>query len=336
MAVTEIKEFKEEELEELARFLYENGFNHPELGNKELLRWTSGFRFISRSRGEIVGYIAQIPHIYIYGIRSGKTDIEKIGWSVTLVLKDFGDTPDAARRRTAYTNELLLKVENNPPWQFAAVGVVPDIEEFYKIRGHIVRRDCLKMYARFIKPRKMLSYLNKSTLLTLPIRAANVYFRVRKIGQTGTIDKISRFNPDWDDRWDSLLSQCYELYGSRNAEYLNYKLSQPNKNYHVYVHSDSGYIVFREARHFAKDLYIVKICDLVGTENARLDLMQIAFNHAYEVKAYGIVAVGSNYDERLFKKAGLYISKPYVVTLPRTITSKIHVTFFDADLDNLW
>jgi hypothetical protein len=296
MAVTEIKEFKQEELDELAKFLYENGFDHPELGNKDLLLWTKGYRFLSRSRGEIAGYIAQIPQIYNYGDKSDNTGFENIGWSVTLVLKYFGDSPDAARRRTAFTHELLLKVENNPPWQFAAVGVVPEIEEFYKIRGHNVRRDCLKMYARFLKPSKMLGYIGKTGFLSLPIYLGNMVLKPRRKIPSGKIEKISKFDPSWDSRWDSILRGQYELYGSRNAEFLNYKLSQPNKDYHVYLHPDDGYVIFRQAKHLTKDLHIVKICDLVGTEKARMDLIDIAVKYAREIDAYGVVALSSYVD----------------------------------------
>ena len=117
-----------EELDELSKFLYDNSPDHPEIANKDLLLWTKSYRFISRSKIDIVGYIAQIPQIFRYRDKNKQKGIERIGWSTTLVLKDFGDLPDAARRRTAYTHELLSKVENNPPWQFAAVGVVPDFE----------------------------------------------------------------------------------------------------------------------------------------------------------------------------------------------------------------
>jgi hypothetical protein len=334
MAVTEIKEFREEELDELAKFLYDNGFDHPELGNRDLLLWTEGYRFLSRSKGEIAGYLAQITQVFKYGDKSKQDGIEN--WSVTLVLKDFGDSPDAARKRTAFTHELLLKVENNPPWQFAAVGVVPEIEEFYKIRGHNVRRDCLKMYARFLKPLKMLGYIGKSGYLSLPIFIGNMALKPGRKISNGKIEKISKFDPSWDNRWDSILRGRYELYGSRNAEFLNYKLSQPNKKYHVYLRHNDGYIIFRQAKHFTKDLHIVKICDLVGTVEAKIDLINVAIKYARDIDAYGVVALSSYADESLFKKAGLYISNNYVVTLPPKITAKIHVTFFDADLDNLW
>ncbi|UCE64939.1 MAG: hypothetical protein JSU85_08615 [Candidatus Zixiibacteriota bacterium] len=336
MAVTEIHEFKDKELEELSKFFYDNNPDHPELGNKELLLWSRGYRFVSRSRGAITGYIAQIPHIFRYGDKSEKTGIEHIGWSVALILKDFGDSPDAARRRTAYTHELLSKVENNPPWQFAAVGVVPEIEEFYRIRGHNVRRDCAKMYSRFTSPAKMLGYVKKSAVYSFPVKMLNCAFKYRRKYTSNKIKKITVFNPDWDNDWNSLLSSDYELYGERTAAYLNYKLTQPAKNYYAYIHSNRGYIIFREARHFIRDLHIVKICDLVGTENARFDLIGLALDFAGSVNAYGVVALGSVADEPFYRRSGLFISKPYVVTLNPKITSRMHVTFFDADLDNLW
>jgi hypothetical protein len=336
MAVTEIKEFKKEELEELSRFLYDNSPDHPELGSKELLQWTRSFRFVSRSRGEIVGYIAQIPQTFKYGRNIGKMDPEYIGWSVTLVLKNFGDTPDAARRRTAYTHELLSKVENNPPWQFAAVGVVSEIEEFYRIRGHNVRRDCVKMYSRFNKPSKMLLYVGKPHWYSIPIKMLNGVFKYRRKSNMNKMKKITEFDTDWDQMWDSSLSAGYELYGERKAEYLNYKLSQPNKNYIVYLHPDEGYIIFREAKHLVRDLHIVKICDLVGSDSAKFELIGLALEYADRIDAYGVVALGSDTDESFFRKCGLFISKPYVVTHNPRITAKMHVTFFDADLDNLW
>jgi hypothetical protein len=336
MAVTEIKEFKDDQLEELAHFLYKNGYNHPELGNKELLLWTRGYRFLSTSKGEITGYIAQIPQKFIYGRKSGRSGTEDIGWSVTLVLKDFGDVPDAARRRTAFTHELLSKVENNPPWRFAAVGVVPEIEEFYRIRGHIVRRDCSKMYARVLRPGKFLSYLNKPELFSFPLSTANLIFRPQKNPPPNKIKKISSFDSSWDSLWDSMLFEKYELYGRRDAEFLNYKLSQPGKDYITYLHLEGGYIIIREARHFTRDLYIMKICDLVGTDAARADLIGMAIDHAAKAKVYGIVALGSISDESFYKECGLFVTRSYVITLPPDITAKMHVTFFDADLDNLW
>ncbi len=336
MTVTEIIEFKEEELDELSKFLYDNSPDHPEIANKDLLLWTKSYRFISRSKIDIVGYIAQIPQIFRYRDKNKQKGIERIGWSTTLVLKDFGDLPDAARRRTAYTHELLSKVENNPPWQFAAVGVVPEIEEFYRIRNHIVRHDCVKMYSRFADPLRMLRYVKKSTAYSFPIKMLNCLLGYSQIPASNKIEKITMFNPEWDNDWNLLLSSNYELYGERTAEFLNYKLSQPNKNYITYIHADRGYIIFREARHFVKDLHIVKICDLVGTENARFDLIGLALDYAKIINAYGIVALGSATDEPFYRRSGLFISKPYVVTLNPKITSTMHVTFFDADLDNLW
>jgi hypothetical protein len=67
-----------------------------------------------------------------------------------------------------------------------------------------------------------------------------------------------------------------------------------------------------------------------------MDLIDIAVKYAREIDAYGVVALSSYVDELFYRKAGLYISNPHVVTLPPKITAKMHVTFFDADLDNLW
>jgi uncharacterized protein (UPF0264 family) len=81
---------------------------------------------------------------------------------------------------------------------------------------------------------------------------------------------------------------------------------------------------------------LVKICDLVATDRARQDLIALAMNYAYETDAYGITAVGAAVDERDYKKAGMYVARPYIVTVPPHITAQIHVSFFDSDLDNLW
>lgn len=336
MAVTEIKEFKEEELDELSKFIHDSIPDHPEFADKELLKWIPGFKYISRSKGEITGFIAQIPQIYRYGKESNSSQLEKIGWSVALILKDFGDTPDAARRRTAYTHELLSKVENNQPWQFGAVGVVPEIEEFYRIRGHNVRRDCAKMYSRFLAPPKMLRYAGKSPALSIPLKLMNSIFRYRWKRRSDEIKAITKFEQSWDNEWNSLLSSKYELYGERTSEYLNFKLTQPEKNYHVHIHPDRGYIIFREAKHHVRDIRIVKICELVGTEIAKLDLIGLALDFAKKAKVYGIVALGSVNDASFYRKCGLFISRPFVVTLKPRITAKIHITFFDADLDHLW
>ncbi len=337
-----VEELQEKDMKELLAFLARWSPDHPELGEGDIVKWQKFYRFISRSKGKIVGYIAQIPHEFRYGKKSGRQGVEQIGWGVTLVVDGFESSNQPSRLRTAYVHELLSRVENNPPWQFAAVGVVPEIEEPYRRRGHAVRRDCARMYARFLRPVRALKYVGKSPVYAPGVVLANALFGARRDVRDGRVEKIEEFKPEWDEKWDGLLSEQYELYGVRNAEYLNYKLTQPNRDYHVYIHRDKtddtvdGYIVFRHARHRTRDLNLVKVCDLVGTETAKADLVSLAVRFAYERKAYGIVALGSINDEKTYRKAGLYIARPYPVTMPPHITAKMHISFFESDLDNLW
>jgi len=41
-------------------------------------------------------------------------------------------------------------------------------------------------------------------------------------------------------------------------------------------------------------------------------------------------------DKKTYKKAGMCISKPYPITMRPHITAKMHISFFDSDLENLW
>jgi hypothetical protein len=337
-----VEEFRESQTDELLAFLAKWSPDHPELGEGDIIRWQKCYRFVSKSRGKIVGYIAQIPHEFRYGKRSGGEGVEHIGWGVTLVVNGFEFSPHASRLRSAYVHELLSRIESNPPWQFGAVGVVPEIEEAYRRRGHAVRCDCSKMYGRFLHPAKVFKYLNRSSFYAPLISLVNVFLGARKGAKQAKIQKIKVFKPEWDEKWDKLMNEQYELYGVRDAEYLNYKLTQPNRDYNVYIHFDEtedvvdGYVIFRHAIHRARDLNLVKICDMVGTKKAKADLVSLAVKFAYEKKVYGIVALGSNQEERMYRKAGLYIARPYSVTMPSHITAKMHVSFFDSDLDNLW
>ena len=340
-----VEELQESQMDELLAFLARWSPDHPELGEGDIVRWQKCFRFVSKSRGKIVGYIAQIPHEFRYGRKSAREGVEHIGWGVTLVVDGFESSPHASRLRTAYVHELLSRIENNLPWQFAAVGVVPGIEEPYRRRGHLVRRDCSKMYARFLRPAKALKYVGKSSLYAPAISLGNAFLRVPKRVKHGKVQKINEFKPQWDEKWDRLMSEQYELYGVRDAQYLNYKLTQPNRDYHVYIHFDEadlarrtvdGYIIFRHAAHRTKDLNLVKVCDLVATETAKPDLVSLAVKFAYDIQAHGVVALGSSGDEKMYRKAGLYIARPYPVTASSQITAKMHVSFFDSDLDNLW
>jgi hypothetical protein len=196
------------------------------------------------------------------------------------------------------------------------------------------------MYGRFLNPRKALKYMRKSSAYTPLMSMANVLFGARRRTSKNNIEKIERFDPAWDDIWDRLMFNQFELYGVRDAEFLNYKLAQPNREYRTYVHRSNdaidGYIIYRHASHRARDLDLVKVCDLVGTYEAKLDLVSLAMKFAYDVKAYGIVAIGANEDKKMYRKAGMYVARPYVIAMPAHITAKMHVTFFDSDLDNLW
>jgi len=328
----EIKDFKESQTDELLAFLAKWSPDHPELGEGGIVKWQKCFRFVAMHEGRIVGYIGQIAHDFKYGAKSGKDGVEHLGWGVTLVL-DMSDskvTKQAGR-------ELLGRCENNPPLQYSAVGVVPEIEGPYKRRGHVIRRDCSRMYARFLNPAKALKYLDKPLIYAPAIKLANIFCRTQKYVNRERVERIKEFKPEWDERWDRLMCEQHEIYGIRNAEFLNYKLTQPNRDYHIYIHSDKdGYIVFRHAIHQTKDLNLVKVCDLVGTEKAKADLVSLAVDFAEEEKAYGVVALGSFDEEETYKKAGMYISKPYPITMRPHITAKMHISFFDSDLDNLW
>jgi hypothetical protein len=331
MSQVEIKIFEENQMDELLALLTKWSPDHPELGEGDIVKWQKCHRFVAMHEGRIVGYIGQIAHDFKYGKKSGREGVEHIGWGVTLVL----NMSDSQIRKQS-GRELLGRCETNPPLQYAAVGVVPAIEEPYKRRGHVVRRDCSKMYARFLNPAKALKYLDKSSIYAPIMKLANVFCPKQKNVEKTKIEKIKEFKPEWDEKWDELLSNQHELYGIRDAEFLNYKLTQPNRDYHVYIHADDGYIIFRHATHRTKDLNLIKVCDLVGTEGAKVDLVSLAVDFAYEVKAYGIVALGSFDEEKSYKKAGMCISKPYPITMRPHITARMHISFFESDLDNLW
>ena len=331
MSEVEIHELEENQIEELLQFLRKWGADHPELGEGSIIRWQKCFRFVALHDGRIVGYIGQISHDFKYGEHASAAGILKVGWGVTLVL-DMSD--DKLRKKAG--RGLLSRCENNPPYLFTGVGVVPTIEEPYKRRGYAIRRDSSKMYARFSRPRKALNYLGKPIYYAPILKMANLIYKSRTSFNNSRLRKIEQFDPAWDSLWDDFLSRQYDLYGVRNAEYLNYKLSQPNRSYHVYVHDDGGYIIFRLAIHRIRDLKLVKICDLLGQERAKFELIGPAMKFNLEQDSYGIIALGSVEDEAIYRNAGLYISRPYPIALRKDIAEKMHVTFFDSDLDNLW
>ena len=331
MSDVQIQDFQESQMDEFLAFLTEWSPDHPELGEGDIIKWQKCQRFVAMHDGKIVGYIAQIPHDFKYGKPSEQQGVEHFGWAVTLVL----NMSDNTIRKQAGRG-LLARCENNPPLLYSGVGMVPEVEEPYKRRGHSIRTDCAKMYSRFLTPSKALKYLGKSTLLAGPAKMANIFFSAPKKLRFGEVQKITEFKPEWDEKWDRLLSEQHELYGIRNAEYLNYKLAQPNRDYRVYTHSDGGYIIYRHAKHRVKDFNLVKVCDLVGTTNAKADLLTLAVKYVCDVSAYGIVALGSVDEEPIYKKGGLYLNREYHMAVRPEITARVHISFFDSDLDNLW
>lgn len=329
-----ITEFKNSQFAELLLFLRRWEPNHPELHDGKILRWQRCNKFVAMHEGRIVGYIGQIPHDFKYGKPSGRDGIEHFGWGVTLVL-DLSN--DNIRKNAG--RELLAKCENNPPLLFAGVGVVPAIEEPYKRRGHQIRRDYCNMYARFENPKKALRYLSKPAYYASLIKIANQFKRAWIGIDEDLIEDVSwidKFDSNLDYMIGSILYDQYELYGMRNARYLNYKLTQPNREYYVFRHVTGGYMIIRKANHPTKDLTLIKVCDLVGSDRVKQQLLRLAMKYLYHAKADGIVTLGSAKDKKLYRSVGMYISKPYPICLHKSIRAKVHVSFFDSDLDNLW
>jgi hypothetical protein len=328
-----ISEFHESQMDELLSFLSRWSADHPELGQGDIVRWQQCYRFVAIHNDRIVGYIAQIPHDFKYGHLSGRTGIEHFGWAVSLVL-DMSD--DDIRKKAG--RRLLKRCEDNSPLLYSGAGMVPAVEDVYRRRGHRIRRDCCKMYARFTRPVKALRYLARPVAYAPLIKLANMFHPVKATRQdlTGNVTWIENFSPSYDSRWDDILRNQYELYGVRTAEYLNYKLSQPNREYYVFYNRNGGYIILRTAKHPLKDLVLVKICDLVGLNWIKPQLLGLAMQYFHHSGADGIVALSSTKDEKLYHEAGMYISKPYPICLHKSITAKVHISFFDSDLDNLW
>ena len=329
-----ISEFHSSQFDELLSFLRRLEPNHPELHDGKILQWQKCHKFVALHNGKIVGYIGQIPHDFRYGELSYRLGLEHIGWGVTLVL----DLSDNGIRKKA-GRLLLARCENNPPLMFAGVGVIPTIESVYRRRGHVIRRDCCKLYGCFRNPERALAYLSKPVFWGRLIKVANFVFRIKSLLKkdlTNRVKWIDRFEPAWDDTWERILYHRYALYGTRNAEYLNYKLSQPNREYYVFYHTGGGYIILRTAIHPTRNLNLVKICDLVGSDHIRRQLLGLAMQYFHHSDVDGIVALSSVKDRRLYRSVGMYIAKAYPVCLHKSIKAKIHVSFFDSDLDNLW
>lgn len=315
----------------LVEFFKKQSADHPELSDPEMIRWERSKRFLALSEETIIGQISQIPHLF-----KKESQPYNLGWAATLVL----DESNQLRQVFAGT-KLLDKVTKESELPFAAVGVVPEIEESHKRRGYQVSHDSTAMYARFYHPAKALKFLNKSTVFSLPITIVNLAMSQAKADKQITVKKIESFDSDHDSIWDAYLSMNYPFYGVRTADYLNYKLTQPKKEYHARIAYDTGiqpvgYIIYRLARNEIKNISLVKICDLVGTEKAKKTLVSQATAFARDKAADGIIALSSLRDKAMFRSCGLWVAKPYPVVLPPEIVEPIHVSFFDSDLDHLW
>ncbi|OGT96742.1 MAG: hypothetical protein A3I79_01965 [Gemmatimonadetes bacterium RIFCSPLOWO2_02_FULL_71_11] len=309
--------------------------DHPELGERSLYDWQRCTRYLALAGGTVVGHIAQIEHEFRYA--DGRPPV-KLGWGVTLVL----DMSDDDTRKAAGRG-LLKACEDALGLKYAAVGVVPAIEPAYRRRGHQVNRGGSNYYARLFRPGRALAYWRKPTALGPLIRLANAMLRPQTRVRFGTLEPITRFLPEWDSIWDDLMEQQYELFGTRGAEFLNYKLAQPNRKYFTYLHRDpsgaiDGYIVYRRANHLARDMDLVKICAFVGSRSAKLDMFAEAMRFAISDArgTYGIVGLSSVADAPEFRSTGMYVVRPYPVVLAAGIEGRIRVDFFDSDLDNLW
>ena len=309
--------------------------DHPELGEKSLYDWQRCARFLALNRGRVVGHIGQIAHEFRYA--NGRPPVQ-LGWGITLVL-DMSD--DEVRK--AAGRGLLKACEDSAGLKYAAVGVVPAIEPAYLRRGHQISRDANNYYARFFRPGKALAYWKKSPALAPLVTLANLVRPARTRVRFGTLEAITQFRSDWDPVWDGLMKQQYDGYGKRDAEFLNYKLTQPDRKYFAFLHRDmggaiDGYIVYRRAKHHVRDMDLVKICDVVGSAPARRDMFAEAMRYALNDApgTYGIVGLGSVIDAPEFRSTGMYVVRPYPVVLAAGVEGRVRVTFFDSDLDNLW
>ena len=332
----DIRPFEERYLDDTLALMRKWSPDHPELSERALYEWQRCSRYLAFQGERVVGHIAQIAHDYSYA--DGRPSV-RLGWGITLVL----DMSDDETRKTAGRG-LLKACETAPGVKYAAVGVVPAIEPAYIRRGHQIRRDSSSYFARFFAPTKALRYWNKSRAWSVPLTLANTVVRPRtRTGRYGMLESITAFRPEWDPIWARLLQEQYELFGRRDAEFLNHKLAQPHRRYFAFVHRDTtaavdGYIVYRRARHLVKDMDLVKICSFVGTKAAKRDMFAQAMRYATDEASgtYGIVGLSANTDSPEFGWAGMYVTRPYPVVLAAGVEGRIRVDFFDSDLDNLW
>jgi hypothetical protein len=325
-------QFEEKYLDQTLNFLTKFSPDHPELGDKDVFLWQRCKRYLVIISENIIGHMAVINQRFRLN-----GSVINIGWGATLVL----DMTDFAAKTFAGT-ALLDQCMHDTSYVYAAMGIVPEIEPTYKRGGYVVCRESVKMYARFFDSKKALRYYDKSLVYAIPIGMMNIIRPSRtKSPMPNELEEVAQLNPELDKIWDKHLREQYEIYSERTAEYLNYKIKQPHKEYIIFLHKDpsgetDGYIILRIARNMVKALSIVKICDLVGSPSARLALLAHAIDFAKRSRVDGIVGLSSGRDEHIYRTAGLWLSRPFPLALRAEFEGKFHVTFFDSDLDNLW
>ncbi len=327
----EVVQYSDPLLDEVLAFLKKWTADHPELSDRSAFQWQKYVRSLAILNGRIVGHVAQVPQTMIY-----RKERLNVGWGASFVL----DTSNPIVQAFAGT-ALLDKVTLNPELKFAAIGIRREIEEPFQRRGFKVVRGPLRMYMRPLDPIKILRYLEKPLWLSPFLKLGNLasFISTKRIDK-GIIE-IERFEPEWDSVWESFLAECSEFHGERTAGYLNFKLSQPGKQYssHLYLgatgHPD-GYVIYRRATHPIKALCLIKIVDLVGSPEAKRKLASHVMSLANDTDVAGVVSLSSAEDGWLLFRSGMWIKRLFPVALPASINGRMYLSFFDSDLDDLW
>lgn len=316
-----VEKYHKSKTKELSEFLTIHAPRHPEIWDCKMINWQKGNKFLAFNGNKIVGFIMQINQKFTKGYN--------IGWTTTIILNRNNKIIQALAG-----DALLKEVEKLTP-HAGAVGVVDYIVEPYKKRGYDVRHDCSNLYSRFLNPSKGLKFLGYNKMLSPVLMLLNSLFRVKKSDENVVkyqFEQIEKFK-DTCITWMSRLN-IYGVYSIRNKEYLNWKLSQPNKKYIAIMNRlSSEYMICRVAQHPVKDFIALKICDIVATD--KTDFIAYAIKMAKALRVDAIISLDSQLDEDVYKKCGMYMKKKYPIAI-KGIKEKMHITFFDSDLDNLW
>lgn len=340
-----IKEVTPDLMGQIVEFLKVQCPDHPELTDSKRIEWQRSQHWVAcDDDGKIRGYIGQIRQTFCIGPLR-----KDFGFAIDVIPDTLNG--DAIRKESG---RLLLKTaEDNLP--YAGVGIVPGIIPVYERRGHIVRRNEVRMYIRPIRPSAVIRYIRSKATWghvsayssMVPFLAlGNLLFRPAKYNEPeevddifllrGRIKQIERFDAKDDPTWSYWLSQRYGMFAQRDAEYLNYKLEQPYRQYQVYTHENyrqeaDGYVVWRQASHPKTGFRITKICDIVGSDLARRAVVSTV-----PLIGDAVMALGSASDRKFYRRAGLWLSIPYTVVTPPGHKEQVHVSFFDSDLDDMW